>query len=387
MRAGSSGASPCSRHPSSVMAVVQDSVEPIRSVLDERHESLSAKWSNFGGWRMPLEYAAGGVTAEHTAVRDGVGIFDVSHLGTAVVRGPGAIDGLNAVLTNDLQRIAAGRAQYSLLCANDGGVIDDLIVYVMSADEALIIPNAANAAEVLRLLRAQLPAGVEVEDLHQERAIIAVQGPLSPQVLAAMDLPHEMAYMAWARSGDMLVCRTGYTGEVGFEIVLPRQDAPALWDRLLSVDLGQGQRPVPCGLAARDTLRTEMGYPLHGQDISPQISPVEAGLSWAIGWNKPTFVGRSALIQQRDDGPRRHLVGLLAVERAIPRHAMTVLDNADSTIGVVTSGTFSPTLQRGIALALVTSETSVGDQVRVDVRGRHLAFEVVMPPFVSASPR
>lgn len=343
----------------------------------------------FGGWTMPISYPDGGVVAEHTAVRSAVGVFDVSHLGTATVTGPGAATFLNRCFTNDLERIGAGQAQYSLCCADDGGVLDDLIVYRVSDDELLIMPNAANAAEVLGRLLAAAPDAITVTDRHTALAVLAVQGPRSVEVLAELGLPTELGYMSFLDVGGIRVCRTGYTGEHGYELVLDAAAAPALWDRLLAVAGSLGGRP--CGLGARDTLRTEQGYPLHGQDLSPEITPVQAGCGWAVGWRKPDFWGRSALLAERETGPVRRLRGLRAVGRGVPRPGMVVLtgDTSDTTVGRTTSGTFSPTLRSGIALALLDTSAGLedGDQVSVDVRGRRLDCVVQAPPFVPSHVR
>ena len=358
---------------------------PLHSPLHQAHEKLGAKWSDFGGWLMPLEYAGGGVTREHRAVRESVGIFDVSHLGTAQVSGPGAVAAVDAVLTNSLERIGAGQAQYTLLCNEHGGVIDDIIVYRVSDDELIVIPNASNCTTVLDVLRKSLPETIAIENLHTHTAIIAVQGPDSAKVLENLNLPSQMDYMSFVSStfngADITVCRTGYSGEHGYELAIGAEHAMALWDGILAgpVDV------LPCGLAARDTLRTEMGYPLHGQDLSPTISAIEGGVGWAVGWNKPQFHGREALLEQRASGPARKIVGLLANERGIPRHDMVVKALDGPQVGIVTSGTFSPTLQIGIALALVNADVS--GEVVIDVRGRDLRCTVVKPPFVQASPK
>jgi aminomethyltransferase len=363
------------------------------SPLDVQHRVLGAKFGPFGGWSMPLEYAGGGVTAEHRAVREAVGLFDVSHLGTATVCGDGARDLVDGLFTNDLGRIGPGQAQYTLLCNDSGGVIDDLIVYLRADDDVLLIPNASNSAEVLGIVQAAAPSSVTIADLHTDIAIIAVQGPRSAELLDAVGLPSTLAYMAFADTtwasptGEIAVtvCRTGYTGEHGYEVLVAADAAPALWDALL--EAGQRFGALPCGLAARDTLRTEMGYPLHGQDLSPSITPVEAGVSWAVGWGKPSFVGREALVAQRAAGPSRRLRGLKATGRGIPRSHMTVVGADGAVIGEVTSGTFSPTLSIGIALALIRADVQLGTALTIDVRGRPLAVEVVAPPFVDASPR
>jgi aminomethyltransferase len=355
--------------------------ELLRSPLHDRHVAAGARFGGFGGWEMPLTYPSGTV-AEHQAVRNAVGVFDVSHLGKVSVTGPGAREFLNSVLTNDLFRIEPGFAQYTLCCTESGGVIDDLIAYVNADDDVFLVPNAANTERFAGLLRQAAPAGVEVRDQHRDYAVIAVQGPQSPQLLADLGLPADHAYMSHVRAewkGEpLIVCRSGYTGERGYEL-LPRWDAAGdLWDALVA---GGG---VPCGLGARDTLRTEMGYPLHGQDLSADISPVAARLGWAVGWKKPAFWGREALLAERAEPT--HLLWGLRVSSGIARPHMAVTDPTGRVSGTVTSGTFSPTLGAGIALAVLTGAEE-GDQVNVDVRGREVAATVVRPPFVEASTR
>jgi len=360
------------------------------SPLHERHVALGAKLAEFGGWSMPLEYAGSGVVKEHGAVRSAVGIFDVSHLGKAVVRGPGAADLVNATMTNDLGRISPGRAQYTLCCdAGTGGIVDDLIAYLHADDDVFLMPNAANTAEVLARLSAQAPAGVEVLDRHRTHAVLAVQGTRSDQVLAAVGLPHGHSYMSFAEAdfqgAGVVVCRTGYTGERGYELVCENEAAVPLWDALLAA--GEPFGMLPCGLGARDTLRTEMGYPLHGQDISIDVTPVQARLGWAVGWTKDTFWGKEPLLAEKERGPARVLRGLVAVGRGIPRPGMRVLLAGDVPLGQVTSGTFSPTLRKGVGLALVASQVAEGAEVAVDVRGRREVFMVTRPPFVQTDLR
>ena len=363
---------------------------PLRvSPLHERHVALGAKFAAFGGWSMPLEYAGAGVLAEHTAVRTAVGVFDVSHLGKIRVRGPGAPEFLNRCLTADLARLAPGQAQYTLVCDVAGGVVDDLIAYLLGPEEVFLIPNAANAAEVLRLLAAAAPPGVEVLDEHTGHAVLAVQGPQSDHVLAGVGLPAGHPYMSFAvvehAGAPVIVCRTGYTGERGYELVTPWAGAPALWDAVRAAGEPYGLQPA--GLGARDTLRTEMGYPLHGQDLSPSISPVQARLGWAVGWKKESFFGDRALRAEKEAGPARLLRGLRATGRGIPRPGMVVRDLAGEEVGVVTSGTFSPTLKTGIALALLRPDVTEDTAVTVDVRQRREPFVVARPPFVTAAVR
>jgi aminomethyltransferase len=367
--------------------------ELLRSPLHDRHVERGAKLADFGGWEMPIEYpgGGGGVLREHAAVREAVGLFDVSHLGKATVRGPGARAFLDTCLTNDLGRIAPGQAQYTLCCDETGGVVDDLIAYLVSDDEVFLVPNAANTAEVLRRLAAVAPDGIEVLGQHDRFAVLAVQGPRSADVLDRLGLPSQHAYMAWVdaeyQGRPVRICRTGYTGEHGYELIPRWDDASVLWDALAEVVAECGG--MPAGLGARDTLRTEMGYPLHGQDLSLDISPVQARSGWAVGWKKPGFWGRDALVAEKQDGPRRTLWGLEALDRGIPRAHMAVLDGAGQPIGEVTSGTFSPTLKRGIGLALLSAESGAGegDEVAIDVRGRRSSVRVVRPPFVPSHVR
>ena len=347
--------------------------------LHSRHTDLGAKMADFGGWDMPIEYA--GTVGEHTAVREDVGVFDVSHMGYTEVTGPGAIAWLNTVVANDLDRVGAGQAQYNLLCDESGGVIDDLIVYRIDDDHAFIVPNASNSdAVVAALTAAAAGSGITVADKREDYGILAVQGPRSDAILEAVGLPCGHDYMSFVRAtwqdSPAVVCRTGYTGERGYEILAPAAVIPALWDAVVAAGA------TPAGLGARDTLRTEMGYPLHGHELSVDITPVQAGLVWAVGWDKPAFSGRDALTSERAAGPRRRLRGIVAVERAIPRPDMPVLSADGTTVGVVTSGTFSPTLKQGIGLALLDPAIAEGDEVVVDVRGRQARFTVTKPPFV-----
>ena len=381
-----------------VVAVVSGSVmhvpqsEARHGPLHQDHETRGAKFGDFAGWLMPLEFDGGGVLAEHTAVRERVGLFDVSHMGTFVVTGPGAKDSLNEVFTNDLNRIGPGQAQYSLLCNDRAGVIDDLFVYLVSDERVIVVPNAANSSIVLGTVERVLESSdVRVDDRSHSTAIIAVQGPASQQVIEAVGLPADLDYLYFTEcdtdNGQVLVARTGYTGERGYELLVDAAHAQHWWGLLRTHAEALGGRA--CGLGGRDTLRTEMGYALHGHELSVSINPLEAGLSWAIGWDKTAFPGLHELRKIRQSGIERRLVGLTCVDRAIPRAGMVVRDvtDADVVLGKTTSGTFSPTLKAGIALALVDTEVNDGDEVVVDVRGRSCRAIVVRPPFVESSPR
>jgi aminomethyltransferase len=360
-----------------------------RSPLHDRHEALGAKLAEFGGWSMPLEYPSG-VIKEHTAVRESVGIFDVSHLGKAMVVGPGAAAYVNATLSNDLGKIQPGQAQYTLCCDDaTGGIVDDLIAYFHDDEHVLLVPNAANTAEVVRRLAETAPDGVKVVNHHEDYAVLAVQGRNSDEVLDKVGLPTGHDYMSFveAEFGDsgVVVCRTGYTGERGYELVAANDVAGPLWDALVAA--GEEFGMLACGLGSRDTLRTEMGYPLHGQDISLDVTPNQARLGWAVGWNKERFWGRDTLLAEKAEGPKRVLRGLVAVGRGIPRPGMRVSLTRDLPVGAITSGTFSPTLRTGIGLALVASGVNPEAEVGVDVRGRREIFQLTKPPFVDPSVR
>jgi aminomethyltransferase len=361
----------------------------LNSPLHQRHVAAGAKFAPFSGWSMPLEYAGAGVLAEHAAVRNAVGIFDVSHLGKATVTGPGAADFVNRCLTADLGKIGPGQAQYTLLCYSDGGVVDDMIAYLKSPDEVFLIPNAANCARVVALLAEAAPDGVSVTNQHRDFAVLAVQGTLSDEVVSGAGFPAGHDYMTFVSVDDrrtpVTVCRTGYTGERGYELVVPVSAAAAVWDAVLAAGEPYGLQPA--GLGARDTLRTEMGYPLHGQDISPAITPVQARLGWAVGWKKQSFFGADALRAEKEAGPRRLLRGLRAAGRAIPRPGMAVRLSDGREVGTVTSGTFSPTLKIGIALALIEAGLQDNDVVTVDIRSRQEPFVITKPPFVTPGVR
>ena len=367
---------------------MDDGPELQHGPLEERHRQLGASFAEFSGWLMPVSYA--GTVAEHNATRETVGLFDVSHLGKAIVCGPGAADFVNATLTNDLRRIGPGRAQYTLCCTESGGVIDDLIAYYVADDEIFLVPNAANTGAVVAALQEVARSHITITDEHRSRAVLAVQGPRSTDVLAGLGLPTDMDYMAYAdttfRQVPVRVCRSGYTGEHGYELLPPWDSAATVFDALLSAVTDAGGQPA--GLGARDTLRTEMGYPLHGHELSLDISPVQARCGWAVGWEKDAFFGRDALLAEKESGPRRLLRGLRALDRGVLRQQLTVLDG-DREVGVTTSGTFSPTLQVGIALALIDTDAGIDDgtHLTVDVRGRSIECEVVRPPFVAAKTR
>lgn len=359
------------------------------SPLADKHLLLSAKMADFGGWLMPIEYPGGGVLAEHAAVREKVGIFDVSHLGKVSVKGAGALEFLNSVFTNDLNRITDGQAQYTLHCNADGGVIDDLIVYRNSESDLFLIPNASNTSAVVADLISKAPDSIEIINLHESFGVIAAQGPLSKDVIKSFGIDPAMDYMAFSHvqiaGCEVILCRTGYTGEHGYEIVPHWSDAAKVWDALTEAIAPIGG--LVCGLGARDTLRTEMGYPLHGHELTLSISPVQAAATWAIGWEKPAFSGSDSLRAEKSAGTHPRIRALVSQDRGIPRAGMEVKNACGAVIGVVTSGTFSPTLKKGIALALLDNSVKLNDQIIVDVRGRDCIAVVTKLPLVNSNVR
>ena len=372
----------------------------MESPLFDWHSHVGAKLADFGGWQMPIEYpkaigplTAGGVIAEHTAVREAVGIFDVSHLGKIEVSGIGALIFLNRIFTNDLEKIGHGSAQYNLLCDETGGVIDDLIIYRYNDEKFFLIPNAANCAAVFAVLEKANDLGLTIKNAHHDFGVLAVQGPKSKELLATLGIVVELDYMAFTEVtipgheilGRIIVCRTGYTGEFGYELVPAWDSALPLWELLVSAVQEHGGRV--CGLGARDTLRTEMGYPLHGHELSLSITPLQANAAWAVAMGKSAFHGRDALATEKAFGLPRILRGLVALDRGIPRGGMSVMDMTGAVVGELTSGTFSPTLKKGIGLALLKTEIAVGAELTIDVRGRPSLVQVVKVPFVPSHVR
>jgi len=351
-----------------------DAPGPARSPLESAHEALGAKLVEFGGWRMPLAYPSG-TLAEHRACREHAVAFDVSHLGTVRVDGPTAFDLLQRALTNDLGKIGPGRAQYThLLDEEDASVLDDIIVWWVDDERFDVMPNASNTAGVRLAI-----GGV---DTTAERAVVAVQGPEARTRLAAVSpeaagVPR-FGVTHFAFAGERcLAAGTGYTGEDGVECAVPVAAARRFWDAVLD------QGVVPAGLGARDTLRLEAGLPLHGHELGPGITPLQAGLGWVVGWGKGPFRGRAPLEAERDRGPARRLRGVVVDGRQPPREGATVLVG-DRPVGTVTSGNFSPVLGTGIAMAFVdvAAEVDDGAAVALDVRGRRLHGRVVPLPFV-----
>ncbi len=342
--------------------------------LIEAHRQLGAKLVEFGGWEMPLAYPDG-TLAEHRSCRTGAVAFDVSHLGTVRVDGPGAFERLQASLSNDLRRIGPGRAQYThLLDPDDASVVDDIIVWWAGDETFDVMPNASNTDRVVEAIGGS--------DTTATRAIIAVQGPHARRRLATI-APEAAAVPRFGVAGfewEGTPCRvagTGYTGEDGVECAVPAAVAPSLWSAILAAGI------EPAGLGARDTLRLEAALPLHGHELGPGITPLQAGLGWVVGWDKDEFRGRAALLAERRAGPRRRLVGLTTEGRQPPReHADVVSDGR--TVGTVTSGNFSPMLGHGIALAFLDRGTGDTDPLALQQRGKTLPATVVRTPFIRA---
>jgi aminomethyltransferase len=338
-----------------------------RTPLHARHVALGARLVPFAGWEMPVQYE--GVIPEHVAVRTDCGVFDVSHMGELEVEGPRASEFLQAVLSNDLAKIDVGQAQYTLLTNERGGILDDLIVYELTPFHYLLIVNAANRESDFRWLKEREIRGSDVRDVSERFALLAVQGPRSIERLGLPDARPFTFAEAELDGIECLVSRTGYTGERGCEILVEAEDAERLWDAVLSRDA------VPCGLGARDTLRLEVCYPLHGNDITPETDAISAGLGWTCALDKD-FTGVEELRRIKEEGPARKLVAFVMAERAIPRAGMPIEGG-----GEVTSGTHSPMLDRGIGMGYVpAAQAEPGTELTIDVRGRDRRARVVTKP-------
>ncbi|MGE0160966.1 MAG: glycine cleavage system aminomethyltransferase GcvT [Gemmatimonadales bacterium] len=357
-----------------------------RTPLFEEHVALGGKLVPFAGWEMPVQYPSG-ITAEHRAVRTTAGLFDVSHMGEFVVRGGQALDLLQRVSVNDVSALEVGQAQYSAMCYEPGGVVDDLLVY-RYPDRYMVVVNASNLAKDWDWLSSHAEGfDAEIEDASPSTALLALQGPAAREVLRPLadvdvdDVKYYRFIEGAVAAIPATIAGTGYTGEDGFELYVAAADAVALWRTLL--EAGEGAGVVPAGLGARDSLRLEMGYALYGNELDAEHTPLEAGLGWITKLDKGDFVGRDALVRQKQEGIPRRLVGLSLGERAFPRHGYEVLAGGDR-VGVVTSGTSSPSLGHGIALAYVPPEhAKPGTKLEVDARGRRLEAVVTRPPFLT----
>jgi aminomethyltransferase len=355
-----------------------------RTPLYSLHRRLGARMTEFGGFEMPLSYS--GIIEEHRAVRSAAGIFDLSHMGEFELRGNAAVVALEHALTNSAQRLADGQAQYTLMCTDDGGTLDDLILYRLQPDRYMLCVNAANIRQDWEWLLRQTPAGTELVDMSDDIGLVAIQGPKAALILSkASRLPLSQIHRFHAQTGDVagyscMVARTGYTGEDGFEIFVPAQYAAAVFEGLLNCGVHGGLKP--CGLGARDTLRMEAGLPLYGHELDRNISPLEAGLTPFVKFGRG-FIGETALNAQRNDGPRRHLVGIQTDDgKSIARQGYRLIQDGNQ-VGVVTSGTFAPTFSRPLAIGLVNSAANLkaGDRLRVEIRNRMVPGTIVPLPF------
>ncbi len=339
----------------------------LRTPLYDRHVAAGARMVPFAGWEMPVQYE--GVAAEHRAVRADAGVFDVSHMGELEVEGPRASELLQSLLSNDLDRIAVGEAQYTLLTNERGGIVDDLIVYRLEPCRFLLIVNASNRVTDYEWLKERELRGTEASDRSDEYALLAVQGPTAIERLGLPDARPFTFVLGQLDGVDVMINRTGYTGESGCELMCMAEDAGALWDAVVA----RGARP--CGLGARDTLRLEMCYPLHGNDITPDTDAISAGLGWTCALEKD-FTGVAELRRVKAEGPSRRLSAFVMVDKAIARDGMAVAGG-----GQVTSGSYSPMLERGIGLAYLPTEAAApGSEITIDVRGRARRAEVVTKP-------
>ena len=362
-----------------------------RTPLFDEHVSLGGKLVPFAGWEMPVQYPTG-ITSEHRAVRSAAGLFDVSHMGEFIVRGPQALDFLQHVSVNDVAQVEVGQAQYSAMCYETGGVVDDLLVY-RYADRYMLVVNASNLAKDWAWLSSHASRfDVEIEDVSNGTALLALQGPAARSILRPLvdrDVDAVQYYRfteGTVKGVPATIAATGYTGEDGFELYVTAADAVRVWRALL--EAGKPASLVPTGLGARDSLRLEMGYALYGNELDADHTPLEGGLGWITKLDeasgKGDFIGRDALLKQKREGIPRRLVGLLLGERSFPRHGYEVVAGGER-IGIVTSGTLSPSLGRGIALAYVPPEhAKPGTELQVDARGRLLDAVVSRPPFYTA---
>ncbi len=363
-----------------------------RTALFEEHKKLGGRLIDFGGWELPVQYT--GLMDEHLACRNQAGLFDVSHMGEFHVEGPGSLEFLNYLVTNDVSKIVDGQAQYTVLCHENGGIVDDLLIYRRGPEKFLVVVNAGNSdkdwahtSAVLEKNRSRFPQ-VKAQNVSDQYTQIALQGRVAQTILSKLTtIPLDGIKTYCFAEGQVLknipavIARTGYTGEDGFEIYVPWQSGPEVWRALLEV--GQPLGLKPCGLGARDTLRLEMKYPLYGHELSDETNPLEAGLAWVVKLDKADFVGKAALVTRKKEGMKRKLVGLKMLERGIPRQGYPILtEDRSRKIGIVTSGTQSPCLNQAIAVAYVETEfAEVGKKIAVEIRQTSAAAEIIPTPF------
>lgn len=357
-----------------------------RTPLFEVYKEYGGKTVDFGGWELPVQFTS--IKEEHEAVRTKAGLFDVSHMGEIEVKGPDSLDYLQKMMTNDVSKLKNGGAQYTAMCYETGGTVDDLLIYKLEDEHYLLVVNASNIEKDFDWMQDHLAGNVKIENLSEGMAQLALQGPLAEGVLQKLAKAHDLSTIGFFKFSEevdlngkkALVSRTGYTGEDGFEVYCDSKDAVSLWKEIL--EAGKDEGVIPCGLGARDTLRFEANLALYGQELSSEISPLEAGIGFAVKLNKEAdFIGKEALKQQKENGLPRKLVGIEMIDRGIPRHGYPVY-KGDTQIGEVTTGTQSPTLKKNIGLALIdTKETELGNEVEVEIRGKRLKAAVSATPF------
>lgn len=355
-----------------------------RTPFFEMHQKAGAKIVPFAGFEMPVQYA--GIMEEHKSVRNAVGVFDVSHMGEFFAKGANALSFLQKITVNDVSKLTPGKAQYSAMCYEDGGIVDDLLVYMLAENSYMIVVNAANIDKDWEWMKKHCPSDVSFENKSDNTALLAIQGPKSLETLKKLTtidlatIPYYNFVQASLAGIEMIISRTGYTGELGFEIYFDVKHAEKIWNAIF--DAGKEFSIAPIGLGARDTLRLEMGYCLYGNDIDNTTNPIEGGLSWITKLNKGDFIAKPILEKTKIEGPKRKLVGMMLNEKAVPRHGYPLLVNG-TNVGVVTSGTFSPSLEKGIAMGYVNVPyTEVGTTIQIDVRGKMADAKIVALPFL-----
>lgn len=351
----------------------------------EVHKKLGAKLVEFAGYEMPIQYSS--IIAEHKAVRSSVGVFDVSHMGEVIVKGDKALEFVQAITTNDASKLFVGKVQYSAMCYENGGIVDDLLVYRRSDNEFMLVINASNIDKDFEWMQKNNSVGADLYNESDEYSLLAVQGPNSKKVVEAVcDKPLELEYYTFTHTKfhdlDLLVSRTGYTGEHGYEIYFKgsEQDAENLWNALF--EAGRDVDIKSVGLGARDSLRLEMGFCLYGNDIDETTNPIEAGLGWITKLKKGEFIGKEVIAKVKEEGPKRKLVAMVANERAFPRRGYEITVDGE-IVGNITSGTVSPIIDKPIALGYVKTEhADIGTKVNLKIRGKEIPAEIVKLPFI-----
>lgn len=361
----------------------------LRTPLFESYKEYGGKTIDFGGWELPVQFSS--IKAEHEAVRTKAGLFDVSHMGEVLISGEGALDYLQHLVTNDVSKLKTGQAQYTVMCNEQGGTIDDLLIYKLAEDRYLLVVNASNIEKDVAWMKQHQTEQTNIEDQSSSYALLALQGPKAQSILQKLtDQPLEDIKFFRFQGNvkvdghEVLISRTGYTGEDGFEIYGPPEAIIELWPKILQA--GEEEGVVPTGLGARDTLRFEAGLPLYGQELSAEISPLEAGLGFVVKLNKEAdFIGKEALKKQKEEGLKRKLAGIEMIDKGIPRTGYKVFADGRE-IGEVTTGTQSPTLKKNIGVALLSTDfTELGTEVEVEVRSKRLKAKVVETPFYKRS--